>query len=529
MTIKQIFKILNSHDWKEEEGRGTFHNLDHLKTCYLESKNAYHRNLYFYCVYSLVDNYAFEWAPIEDARKTLTWVLKKYQKDKTYFKKTYKEFTGLMKELKKIFVNIKKGISALSNKEIKNLFIQVSGFWKKPYGYAVLPESADILTDSDYISYLPEVDRENIPEFIRVLSTPEKLGFLEREKLDLLKMVREVFENDPSGSRKRQRKLKEAVFTKSINELKKSPDFLRRLVRHTQNYFWIQNNYYSVIYLDNNYFLKQICELIKKRSLKEIKEEIEKLINKPKIVRKERNKIYKKHNLSSKCKIVFELIRYFSVLQDDRKEFIQRLVFCLDEILTEAAKRFKINRESLNYYFVSEIISLFKSGISPDTKEIKKRAKVATFSYLEKGKIKTDIFYGKEAGKVINYFKKKRENIASRGVIKGFVASLGKGEKIIEGEARIVFDPHKDIFKEGEILVTGMTRPEFVPLMKKAKAIVTNEGGITTHAAIISRELKIPCIIGTKVATDVLKTGDFIELDLEKGVIKISNLKSRKN
>jgi pyruvate,water dikinase len=65
-----------------------------------------------------------------------------------------------------------------------------------------------------------------------------------------------------------------------------------------------------------------------------------------------------------------------------------------------------------------------------------------------------------------------------------------------------------------------MTRVEFVPLMKKAKAIITNEGGIACHAAIVSRELGLPCIIGTKNATRVLKDGDEIEMDLEKGVVK---------
>ncbi len=60
-------------------------------------------------------------------------------------------------------------------------------------------------------------------------------------------------------------------------------------------------------------------------------------------------------------------------------------------------------------------------------------------------------------------------------------------------------------FKKGDILVAGMTRPEFVPIMKKAAAIITDEGGITCHAAIIAREMKKPCIIGTKIAAQLLK------------------------
>ncbi|MBI1935587.1 hypothetical protein HYS31_04040 [Candidatus Woesearchaeota archaeon] len=65
-----------------------------------------------------------------------------------------------------------------------------------------------------------------------------------------------------------------------------------------------------------------------------------------------------------------------------------------------------------------------------------------------------------------------------------------------------------------------MTSPWYVPIMEKAAAIVTDEGGITCHAAIISREMSKPCIIGTKFATKVLKNGDLVEVDATKGIIK---------
>ena len=71
-----------------------------------------------------------------------------------------------------------------------------------------------------------------------------------------------------------------------------------------------------------------------------------------------------------------------------------------------------------------------------------------------------------------------------------------------------------------EILVTHCTFPEMVPYMARVKAIVTEEGGILSHAALISRELKIPSVIGTKIATSVLQTGDMVEVDAEKGVVR---------
>lgn len=74
---------------------------------------------------------------------------------------------------------------------------------------------------------------------------------------------------------------------------------------------------------------------------------------------------------------------------------------------------------------------------------------------------------------------------------------------------------------DGDILVTGMTTPDFLSAIRKSAGFVTDEGGITCHAAIVSRELKKPCIIGTKIATQILKDGDLVEVDANKGIVKI--------
>jgi pyruvate,water dikinase len=89
------------------------------------------------------------------------------------------------------------------------------------------------------------------------------------------------------------------------------------------------------------------------------------------------------------------------------------------------------------------------------------------------------------------------------------------------GKAKVVLNPddaNRDM-KKGDILVTGMTDPDFVPFMKMASAIVTDKGGITSHAAIVSRELNIPCVVGTENATQLMKTGQEYTVDSRNGVI----------
>ncbi len=76
-------------------------------------------------------------------------------------------------------------------------------------------------------------------------------------------------------------------------------------------------------------------------------------------------------------------------------------------------------------------------------------------------------------------------------------------------------------FNKGDILVTQMTTPNYLPILRQASGIITDEGGMLSHAAIVSRELNLPCIVGTKNATKVLKDEDLVELNADKGVIRI--------
>jgi len=102
--------------------------------------------------------------------------------------------------------------------------------------------------------------------------------------------------------------------------------------------------------------------------------------------------------------------------------------------------------------------------------------------------------------------------------LKGATAMKG----IVQGRVKVVMK--KTLLgevKEGDVLVTSMTTPDFLPAMQKAVAYVTDEGGVTCHAAIVARELGKPCIIGTRFATQVLKDGDLVEVDADHGIVRI--------
>ena len=104
--------------------------------------------------------------------------------------------------------------------------------------------------------------------------------------------------------------------------------------------------------------------------------------------------------------------------------------------------------------------------------------------------------------------KQLKGSVACKGFVKGYI-------RILMGHDQI------SLLKDGEILVSPMTIPDFLPAMKKAAAFVTDEGGILCHAAIVAREMQKPCIVGTKFATKIFKDGDLVEVDANKGLVTL--------
>ncbi len=101
--------------------------------------------------------------------------------------------------------------------------------------------------------------------------------------------------------------------------------------------------------------------------------------------------------------------------------------------------------------------------------------------------------------------------------VRGHVACKG----VVRGRVRVMFHTHEHVkMQPGEILVAHMTHPDYMAAIRKAAAIVTDEGGVVCHAAVISRELKIPCVIGTQNATKVFHDGDMVEVDADNGVVR---------
>lgn len=167
---------------------------------------------------------------------------------------------------------------------------------------------------------------------------------------------------------------------------------------------------------------------------------------------------------------------------------------------------------------LSEVENLIKNKKLPPLKTLQARA--VGFVHLNNKIIPVKDFF-----KFINKLKvriKVEPAITSvTASVSGVAAYLGP---IVRGVVKIVLNSNEmSGFKPGMILVSPMTAPENLSIMKIASAIVTDEGGITCHAAIVARELKKPCVIGTRNATKIFKDGDLVEVDANKGIVRKIN------
>ena len=217
---------------------------------------------------------------------------------------------------------------------------------------------------------------------------------------------------------------------------------------------------------------------------------------------------------------LIDYIQLSTKIRDELRDYIGKSLSVLVMIARLFLKRQGIPEEYASVCLYGEVLkgSSYLAKIKDDLKQ-----RIGGFAVLiYPDSIQTELIdFDEVKADLNNYYLKQygfNEN-AQSNIIKGQIANKGK----VSGTVKVIIDIDRESQKldNGDILVTGMTRPEFVPLMKRAGAIVTDEGGITSHAAIVSRELNKPCIIGTKISTQVLKDGMRVEVDADKGVVTI--------
>lgn len=289
-----------------------------------------------------------------------------------------------------------------------------------------------------------------------------------------------------------------------------------RLRKHARKFFWTKNNYITAQELTVDYFRKEIE--VWRTSGADLAAQYEKLKQTPSENARAKQELFQKYHFSPLLCTLLKISEDFTHWQDERKKATYLNIHMGSKILGEMGRRRGVDAEAMKFLVPCEVEGMFTKG-TPTQEMLHERMKrcaviqwAANDATVLVGKdvdLLKEIVFGKSAKSTVQDF---RGLSACTGRVVGPVKVIGSSKEI-----------HK--VQPGDILVAVMTRPDYVPAMRKAAAIVTNEGGITSHAAIVSRELGIPCIIGTKIATNVLHDGDMVEVNANHGVVTILNNK----
>lgn len=380
--------------------------------------------------------------------------------------------------------------------------------WGEPFAFGMRFPMSDYLTN--YLRKILEKRKEleKFNEYFNLLIMPCQKSFATEEKKSLSKLALEI------NKKLKLKKLFNRDIKFIIKEIKKYPTIDKKIEQHTHKFQWIPYNYGAYL-LTKRHFIKEIKDLITRDKAKE---ELNKIKQKYNGLEKKQEEIAKKIGIDKYHQKLFESLRWNGYIIDYKKKIFTISHYYINStLMKEISKRLSIKQGFAHCILEDEMKNALLNNKLVSFKILESRYKKSII-FVSNGKFK--LMIEREADK---FLKDKgigeKEKIELKEV-QGKVANAG----MVKGKAKIIPSP-KDFkkMKQGNILITHMTTPEFMPIIKKAVAIVTDEGGITCHAAIISREMNIPCVIGTKNATKVFKDNDLIEVNANDGIVKILN------
>jgi phosphohistidine swiveling domain-containing protein len=360
-------------------------------------------------------------------------------------------------------------LGSLSDTELSTLILEFYKVLTRYWSQTFFPEIGNYGAEKFIIDFLTEhlKDQSEALRVMEIITAPERLSFYRREEVELLQTI--------------------------------------DLEAHQRKYFWLQNSHNEVRVLPVSYF-KERKTLLSPDFPGIAQTNLDAVI---------KRKIEAQHayGLTDETMQIGKVMGESILWQDDRKMNTFISLHYKYILLQEVARRTAIPESDLFTLNLKELGDLIAGDDFSKEFEERRRGNGVWCSRDRIDRLSSE--------EVLRYWELYAEEKADLhghiDIISGVIASKGPG--IVRGEVQILLDPMRP-FEEGKILVTTLTSPEYVFAMRKALAIITDTGGVGSHAAITSRELNKPCIVGTKIATKIFKDGDVVEVDTERGVVR---------
>jgi phosphohistidine swiveling domain-containing protein len=384
-------------------------------------------------------------------------------------------------------------ISKLDDSELVRAYETWSSAYCDQWAIALIADSWNLHSEELLLPRLRSALRkagreEELPKIFPILTAPVDMSFAAGEEAQLWSILAAI----PQG----ERHTAEGVLRAAKEKLD----------AHAKAYHWIQNSYLRATRLGAADFARMLAGM----ASKDPGVEIARITSSPLRARENKQRVVRELALDEEMRTLLSLTETITIWQDTRKRNNLIGDAFMQLFLDELCARKGWQAQECSGISCLEFEDALTGKMEPDV--IFERSKALFSLYTHDG---IQVTTGAEAARLFSAVSGAKEHTVAD--LRGMCASSGSAQ----GIARIVRET-KDIpkMRKGDILISGMTRPELVPAMKIAAAVVTDEGGITSHAAIVSRELGIPCVVGTRSATSVFKDGDLVEVRADHGVVR---------
>ncbi len=385
-------------------------------------------------------------------------------------------------------------LQGLSDEQLSDFYKKLDSIHTEFYEWCWLPNAVDMF-HAHFTNHLKNVlsthlkTEEEVNAALVALSFSEEKSFVQEEAEQLLTI---------------------AIFKKEHPE--DTETFEAMIQKHHDSFFFLKHLWIGKDGVSTMEEYKQSVEkILSEYDPKEaLKNEEQTWIDS----KKARDEYERNTQLTTQEKELFREYAEFAFTKAYRRKIQLYWAYKMDFVFEELAKRFGIDFMESRFLVPDEVYAGLANGLSGEMKEVLRARTQHCVYYGEKDLEIVAI------GTACEMFENtiQAEETLDLKEFKGQVACMGK----VQGIVKIV-NTTSDMGKinDGDILVSIATNPDILPAMKRAVAFVTEQGGITSHAAIVAREMKKPCIIGTKIATKVLKDGDRVEVDANQGVVRI--------
>ncbi|MFA4941032.1 MAG: PEP-utilizing enzyme [Patescibacteria group bacterium] len=511
--IKKNLEVIRNKKWYNQRFDGCINLIWMISEGEMRPEKRKMKGGNFSSHFGIFKNNTVDWyIDREDIERVTSLFLKKAKNGKNIGKKIISQWRGDEKGFLNYCRKIDKlHLEVITIRELGDLYSKFTEVYRRAISSSSLIDGFALGTDEIVQKKINDfLDKRGIDKgrgiIFSKLTAPVHQSFINEAELSLIRLAIEI---------KKDKKLKK-FFTSEIakikNKLALSPIFKKHLEIHAKNYFWSKNNYYDNNILDINYFIKELKSLIS--SSVNLERELFRIKKTPFLNKLEKKKIISQLKPDNFLLNLLEISEDFTHWQDERKKMTFHFTHYASILLEIIGQRTKHSLDGMKYLTSREVMDLLQGKNTFRAKDLEERKKLSLI--YQKNNF-YEIYSGLEAEKAIKQIFTNDKKQGEINDFRGLSAASGKAR----GRVKIIKSV-KEVGKveKGDILVAVMTRPDYIVGIKNAGALVTDEGGITCHAAIVARELGIPCIIGTKIATKVLKDGDLVEVNANHGWVR---------